>query len=101
MITTKKTRTPDTTYECETCGTKSWSKERIENCEPSHTCTHENTYEYIESSDDCWWFQVKGITNICPKCKKTLAEVDFETIYHNQEVLGAVFELLKDQHDQA
>jgi len=82
-------------YKCEICGAEYQTPYYAERCEKRHSCKHEKAhYEFIESSDDAWWFQVRGIKKTCVDCGKFLGEKDLEDIEDNQEVLIKIYDLI-------
>jgi len=90
----RHTKQTHTYYKCEECGTEYGYEQEAINCEKSHTCKHEPVYDFIEASEDSWWFQVKGIQQKCKHCNKELGEIDFEDIYENQEALEAIYNIV-------
>ena len=92
-------QTTNTFYQCGVCKKEHYSALEATNCEKSHTCKHEPVFEFIEISDDAWWFNTSGISSTCKFCKTELGEVTFEGIEDNQLLMETIFELIK-KHNQ-
>ena len=96
-VETKPKTTVTTTYTCEGCGKSSQWRDTIEQCEVTHKCKHIPSYKFMEACEDNYWFQVKGIKEVCQLCKKVTGEVDFEDEEDNQDLLARIFTNLKEK----
>ena len=68
------------------------------NCEKSHTCKHEPHFKLVEESNYSYTTYT-GIGIVCCLCRQRLDSVDFEDIEDNQEILKAIYDLIKAQQN--
>ena len=87
-------------FQCEVCKKAHYSALDATNCEKSHTCKHEPTFEFIDASNDAWWFNVRGISATCKLCKTELGEIDFKSIEDEQNIMKTIYSLI-EQHNKS